>query len=797
MKKDKNASAAGAEKEKSKRTVRRVRRVLLWLLLVLVLTILVGIGIVAVAAGHLDLDEDMAVMEAMRGSRTTRIYYPENGEMRAALTAENYLPAEYDILFGDENMVWADSSEIPDDLKNAFVAIEDQRFYRHRGVDWRRTGKAVLNYLFRFEKQFGGSTITQQLVKNVHDERDISAMRKLKEMIRARRVEKEYTKDEILTYYLNIVPLGHKCTGVKSAARYYFGKDLGDLTPIECAALAAITNAPARYEPVDHAENNRARRALVLRAMYENEYLDWDTYEEATTADLMLDITDPVYTRTARGWYTDTVAEEVIRDLIAQRGLTRAAATTLVYRGGLEIYSLVDPTVEEVMEAYFADESNFTVDGETLQGGMVICDPYGGDLLGVVGGVGEKAGSRVFNRATGGFYQPGSALKPIALYAPALEENLITYATVFEDAPLPRPAGLWPHNSPNVYQGRIPLCEALARSKNTVAVKVLGMLGEREAFERLRRDFGFAGLIESENGKTDIGESPLALGQLTYGVSVEELTGAYTVLAAGGVRATPRSYVAVYDAKGELILRKEAEQVRIYSPETAFIMTKMLVGVVEEGTARSVTLKEIVETAGKTGTSGANRDKWFVGYTPQYVGGVRCGFDDASMTPAGTHCHLTAWDRVLSEIYRRKGYSDEDAAAFPMPDGVVVREFCRDSGGQPTDACRAELRGDRTRWGYFKVGYEPTHACENHIDAHFDLFTGEYGIGEGDSLTAVPFSVLYLPERALPEGVTTTDMPYEYGAIVRNAENPYGEESTGEGEDENTDEGTLPQENGG
>ncbi|MGN1207688.1 MAG: hypothetical protein ACI4SP_05255, partial [Eubacteriales bacterium] len=187
----------------------------------------------------------------------------------------------------------------------------------------------------------------------------------------------------------------------------------------------------------------------------------------------------------------------------------------------------------------------------------------------------------------------------------------------------------------------------------------------------------------------------------------------------------------------------------------------------------------------------------FVGYTPQYVGGVRCGFDDAHMTPAGTHCHLTAWDGVLTEIYRRKGDADEDTAAFPMPDGVVVREFCRDSGGQPTDACRAELRGDRTRWGYFKVGYEPTQACENHIDAHFDLFTGEYGIGEGDPLTAVPFSVLYLPERALPEGVTTTDMPYEYGEIMRSAEKPYGEETAGEGEKENTGEGALPQENDG
>lgn len=751
-----------------RRAKKIVLRVLLVVAILLLIAIATGVGVVAYVAITLDSDEDMAVMEAMRGSRTTRIWAPKRGG-DGEIDAENYSPVEYDILYGDENMVWADSSEIPDLLKNAFVAIEDQRFYRHRGVDWRRTGKAALNYVFRFEPQFGGSTITQQLIKNVHGEKDISAMRKIKEIIRARRLEKAYSKEEILTYYLNIVPLGHQCTGVKSAARYYFGKVPEDLTPIECAALAAITNAPAYYEPQGHPDNNQRRRDLVLDAMRQNGYLDEETYQTAYATELTLNVTDPVYTKRSRGWYTETVAADVIADLQRERGLTKSAATALVYRGGLDIYALVDPTVQSTMEKYFGDESHFTVEGQRVQGGMVICDPKTGDILGIVGGVGEKRGSLLFNRATDGYYQPGSALKPVALYGPALERNLITYSTVFEDLPGETESGVWPHNSPGVYQGRITVAEALARSKNTVAVQLYGLLGKTEIYRYLRDTVGFTGLVRGENGKTDLGAAPLALGQLTRGVTVRELTGAYTAFAGGGEQADTRSYVAVFDTRGDLLLRKDVQKKRVMSAETAYILSEMLSGVVDHGTAHRITLDELVATAGKTGTSGMDKDKWFVGYTPSYVAGIRIGYDEPLSLPGGTSLHLTAWDEILHELYRREDAPGEDTS-FSVPEGVRRAEYCLDSGLIPTDACHSELRGSRVATGLYKVGFMPTEECGVHTVAHYDILTEKYGLGEGNPDTALNFYVLYLPRRSVPEGITPQDAEYEYNRIVEQHE---------------------------
>ena len=718
----------------------------------------------------------MAVMEAMRGSRTTRIWMPRGGTDRTTLNLENYVPEEYDILFGDENMVWADGSEIPEQLKQAFIAIEDQRFYSHHGIDWRRTGKAALNYVFRFEPQFGGSTITQQLVKNVHGEKDVSVMRKIKEMVRARRLEKEYSKEEILTYYLNIVPLGHQCMGVKSAARYYFGKELSELNTVECAAIASITNAPARYEPIGHAENNRERRAKVLTAMYQRGYLDAASYEAAREEEPLLNVTDPVYTRTSRGWYTEAVAAEVIRDLMEECGYSQAAATALVYRGGLEIYSLVDPDVQNVLDAYFQDESHFTVGGTLLNGGMVICDPKSGDVLGLVGGVGEKKGARLFNRATDGYYQPGSVLKPIALFGPAIEKDLVTYSTVFEDFPETVNGELWPKNSPSVYQGQITLAEALAKSKNTVAVQLYHILGGKNIYRHLKNTVGFERLIDGEGGKSDVGPSPLALGQLTYGVTVKEITAAYGAFAAGGEQAKARTYTGVYDAKGNLLLRKDMSRNRIMSEESAYILTKMLEGVVEEGTARRIRLKEIVETAGKTGTSGGDIDKWFVGYTPSYVAGIRCGLDSREAVPRGTYVHLEAWDAVMEAIYRKKDAVGSPEELFRCPSGVLQSAYCRDSGLLPTDACRAELRGDRTALGYYKAWAVPSEECRNHVVAHYDIETDAYGLGEGNPETSLNFYALYLPDRKPPDGVVPQDAEYELGEIFRFSERAKEEE---------------------
>lgn len=760
------------------------------LCLVLVPLLLAG-AVIAVTAIGLDSKADLAVMEAARLSRTTRLYAPLPETPREELSLDTYLPQEVGILWGEENMVWAQWDEIPANLKNAFVAIEDQRFWRHRGVDMRRTLLATLNYIIPFRGTFGGSTITQQLIKNVHGEKEVSPTRKLKEIIRAVRLERVYSKEEILTYYLNIVPMGNGCMGVKSAARYYFGKDLDALDLVECAALAAITNAPARYDPTQYPEENATRRALVLDGMLQNGYIGREEYEKARGASLVLNVTDPIYTTRRNSWYAETVIDDVIEALSEKLGISRTAASTMLYRGGLEIYTLMDPRVQAVMEECLAtEEVSDALAG--ANGGMIVSHPETGDLLGIIGGMGEKEGNRLFHRATGGYYPPGSAIKPLSVYGPALESDLITYATAFDDLPRVTGQGLWPHNSPNVYAGRIGVYEAIAKSKNTVAVDVLELVGKERAYEVLQRQLHFSGVTRGGE-VSDLAAAPLALGQLSRGATLREMGAAFGTFANGGVYQKPRSYLAVYDSRGNLLLTNEREEERVWSEETAAIMTKMLEGVVEGGTARRITLKETVDTAGKTGTSGGDKDKWFVGYTPYCVGTIRLGYDDGEAMPAGSWLHLCLWDRVMQGVHGVfLGEGEGSPRSFVLPEGVVEASFCRDSGHLPTPACKTELRGDRREIGYFKRGTQPREECDNHMLAHFDLEDG-WGTGAAENESSIEFYVLTLPHREVPEGVHPADEEYTLEYLMGKEAISSRESDTEMQEEIRDGEGTLPE----
>ncbi len=725
---------------------------------VIVLATLLGTGaFVGYIVFTTDAQADMKLMQTMRGSRTTRLYISDGSVPQDSLTLENYMPVESDILFGDENMVWAESVEIPEELKAAFISIEDSGFYHHHGVEWGRTIYAALNQIFRFRPRFGGSTITQQLIKNVHGEKDISVTRKAREIVRARRVEKEYSKDEILTYYLNIVPLGNNCVGVKSASHYYFNKDLSDLTHEECAALAAITNAPAKYEPQKHPENNQMRRQLVLSAMKREGYLSEEAYRKASDAELVLDITNPIYTSHSHNWYTDTVVGDVVKALMAEYDMSEGAANAMIYRGGLEIYTFMDENIQNSMEAYFADEGKFKdEEGHVFQAGMTVLDPVSGNLLGVVGGVGEKSGSRLYNRATTGYYPPGSALKPPALYGPGIEWDVIHYATAFEDIPMGEAGNYWPHNSPNLYAGRINAHTALAKSKNTVAVQLLHMLGQSKVYNHLKNTLGMTGLVKGQNASDDA-VAPLALGQMSYGTTVRELTNIYASFASGGTLSKSRSYLAVFDANGKLLLKNDNAKKRVWSEETAFLLTKMMEEVVDSGTARRITLKELVDTVGKTGTSGADRDKWFVGYTPYYVAGIHCAHDDRTPLTATSRAHLTAWDNIMREIHELRFASLDTIRGFEMPEGIVQAEYCLDSGMMPTDACRIELRGDRTEVGYFKADMIPDKKCHMHVEGHYSFLEDAYGYGFANREDCIDFYVLSVPDRKQFEDATIQD----------------------------------------
>lgn len=719
-------------------------------------------GVVGWLAITVDTEADAALFEASQGSRTTRLYY--NAERSGSV----YLAREWESerLVGSENAIWCPIARMPKDLKNAFLAAEDHRFFSHNGIDWLRTVKAVANQLFHFDSRFGGSGITQQLVKNITGEREVSAVRKLREGWRALALERRFTKEEILELYLNIVPMGENSIGVAAGAEQYFGKSVEELTLSECASLAAVINAPVRYDPVRNPEENRARRNTVLQKMQEYGMITAEHCASAMGEELRLSETPRHHSTKVLSWYTETVIDDVLSDLTEKKGYSRAAALRLLFGGGLEIYTLADPAVQRAMEEGFSSVSV----QEGVQYAGVVADPATGDILGIVGGAGEKRGNRLLNYSAVPL-APGSALKPLSVYAPALDAGLITSATVFDDVPLEflgEEMRAWPKNSPGVYDGLCDLGTAIATSKNTVAVRTLRLLGKERSYATLTRDLGFSHLVRKAEGEggsrlTDLGEAPLALGQLTYGVTVRELTAAYTTLAGDGTFRRGRTYLAVYDKDGNMILSNEGEAHRAFSPQTASIMTKQLERVVNGGTANGVRLPGGIPVAGKTGTTTAGRDKWFVGYSPYYLCGIWCGSIRDTVSVAGKP-QLAVFNRVMGELHREIADSGHAIRAFSLAPGVFECRFCRDGGGLMTVDCLHDPRGDRGTVGWFTASTLPRHSCSCHVGV---LCGEEGGVLPGVSLGHVGdglrrTGLIRVTDRSFPVEVAIRDAQYVY-----------------------------------
>lgn len=786
--------ARQAVKKDVKRGVRRGLRIALLVLLSLfLLLILGGASVFAYVYCTTDYTVDEELFEMAKGSRTTRLYYnaaepaasgedgglvervsqlslsPSRKDPEGSNAAEDlkyYLPEGYiaaelenQELFDNGNGIWCPLEEMPGHLRDAFVAIEDRRFYSHAGVDWWRTAQAAVNYIFGYDSRFGGSTITQQLIKNISSDNEISVSRKLREICRAIHLEERHSKEEILELYLNIVPLSRGCVGVGAAAEVFYGKKPADLTLAEAAALAAVTNSPARYDPVACREGNATRRRIILAEMHAQGMIG-EAELRAALADEPAIAPGAEQKAAVYGWYTETVLSDVLRDLQQKRGLSREAAEKLLFRGGLEIYTLMEREVQTTLEEYFSDLSHLPLACRSgLQMGMTVIDPSTGALLGVVGGVGKKTDNRILNYATDALRAPGSAIKPLSVYAPAIEEGLITYSSVFDDVPLSFSGRTpWPQNSPAVYKGLTDLPTAVALSKNTVAVRAFRRLGAERSYYYLTRRLGFSTLVrgryQADGGKlTDLAEAPLALGQLSDGVSVRAMTAAYVPLANGGIYYPSRSYALVLDGRGRVLLENPAEGQRAFRDTTASLMTELLRGVVEEGTARSIRLDSRLDVAGKTGTSGEGRDKWFVGYTPYLVGGIWCGYPDGERSvPEGGPTHLTVWDAVMERLHRRPLADSREPESFTQAPGLVRVAYCRDSGMLPCEACRLDPRGGRVAVGLFVRGTEPREICRCHELVEYDVD------GQGVASDGCP------AERRTPVGLIRAegrDFPYQ------------------------------------
>ncbi len=657
-------------------------------------------------------------------------------------------------LYSAQNRIWVSYEDIPKDLIHAAIAIEDRRFLEHDGVDWLRTLSAVQNFVGG-DSSFGASTITQQLIKNLSSEDDVTVNRKVQEIFRALAVEKEYTKEEIMEWYLNTIYLGEGCYGVQSAAKVYFAKDVGELTTAECACLIAITNNPSMYDPYIAPNSNLKRTRIILAEMYDQGYIATeDAYEVAKTQELVLrnglydnetyvcsacgfegersdynkedsrfycpdcSTENPqVKSNTGYSYFVDTVYRDVVEDLCKTMGISELAAQQLLLTSGWKIYTTMDPNVQSLVDDVYENVENVpkTVSIQQLQSAIVVIDNETHDIVAMSGGVGEKEGSLTFNRAESRL-PTGSAIKPLAVYAPALDAGLITPATVYEDSSIYEDQD-WPQNSSRTYAGLTNVLEGVKQSLNTISVKVLKDLTLDASYAFLTQKMGITTLVENteSGGKeyTDIAYAPLGLGELTYGMTVREVTQAYATFPNNGVFCEARTYTSVIDPEGNIILDNTQESHTAISERANYYMNYMLQQVVSTGTGTPAYISNM-PSAGKTGTSNNNQTRWYAGYTPYYTAVVWCGYDEMEqivLSDSYTNPAIVMWRQVMRPLH-----ANLDWKSFRTPSEVGTYTLCADCGKLAEEFCKTEVRGDRTIKLPLYWQDAPKDKCDCHIE---------------------------------------------------------------------------------
>ena len=651
---------------------------------------------------------------------------------------ENGEDVELKRLHGEQNRLWVDYKDIPDEVKNAYISCEDKRYEDHAGVDWQRTFFAFANEIFGLrENRQGGSTITQQLVKNLTQDKEQDAARKIREIMRARKLEQIYDKDTILECYLNTIHLGNGVDGVEVASNYYFDKHVSDLNITQAACLAAITNNPSSNEPYNNPENNKNRRNWVIDEMYKNGYISKEECEAAKVAELelrenpstVLSTTETVEKEEYNSYFVDAVIEDVIAALVEEKGYTEEYAASQLYKGGYKIYTTVDLDMQEKLEAVYLDEDNFmkvyTATGDKPQSAMTIMD-YEGNVKALVGGRGEKKGNRVLNRATQSPRPTGSAIKPISAYAPAFEYNLITWGTTIEDSPITKlENGVtlsepWPKNYNNSYShSRTSMLRALQQSLNTVPVKLVQDLTIDTAYKFVTEKMGLKHFTPNENGQSDKTESSLALGGSVHGATTLEMAAAFSTFGSGGIYYEPKTFTKVLDQNDEVVIDNTNKQHRAISEGTATIMNKLLQTVATNGTGTSARFGNW-QIMCKTGTTSSNKDRWFVGGTPYYMAACWFGVDEnVEMSGMYMNPAIILWKAAMSSIHEDLEYKE-----FEVSDKVQFRKYCTTSGSCARSGC------PNIAYGYFKTTYTPF--CNYHSGYELGTATdyGYYGYGD-------------------------------------------------------------------
>lgn len=674
---------------------------------------------------------------------TVIYYYDDNGD-----------PVELDVLYGEENREWVEYDQIPQDLINAFVAIEDKRFWQHDGVDWYRTAGAVVNMFLSMRNTFGGSTITQQLVKNTTEYDDGTVKRKIVEIFSALELENNYEKEDIITWYLNEIYLGSNCYGVQAAAKKYFGKDVSELSLAECASLAGITNNPSQYGPYGVVETvryrctecgnytsftdeepcaycgcesfgeaelwdsvrwNKARQETILKEMAkvdispDGAYITQAELEAAIAEELVFarDRNDMENEQTeaetavstnVHSWYVETVITEVINDLMEKYGYNEKYATNMVYSGGLRIYVPYDPDVQAAVDQVYSDRSNLdytSKTGQKLSSAITVVDNSTGYVVAIAGDVGEKAINRGWNNAIAN-RQPGSSIKPLAVYGPALEFGLITPASISDDNPRSLNEKPWPVNAPLGWRGLTTIQSAVVRSVNTVAVNVLEMVTPQLSYEFMTGRLGITTLTEEKivNGQVmsdtmDLGS--LSMGGLTNGMSTFEMAAAYATFPRNGAFTEATTYLLVEDVNGRALINNKPKTEFVIKESTAYYMNSMLTDAVNTGTGYRARI-EGQTVAGKTGTTNDVYDLWFAGYTPYYTAAVWTGYPYNEYIGTGNPS-VTLWQKVMTLVHEDL----PENVGFYQPDDLVEVTVCLDCGKIATSACAMDIRGNRTQ----------------------------------------------------------------------------------------------------
>lgn len=655
---------------------------------------------------------------------------------------------EFQSVHGTENRILVDFDQIPDYLWQAAVAIEDERFFSHQGVDWKRTARAVLE-VAGGDSSMGGSTITQQVLKNMTKDKQPYINRKIREIFRALEFEKNYEKEDILELYLNTIYLGKGCYGVQTAAQFYFGKDVSELSLAECASLIAITNNPSMYGPMYNItitredgttttprEANKRRQKDILDKMAS--VIDprtgktFITEAEAAAAKAeILQFSDgstsaeEIVEKTAgaveiNSWFVDQVIRDVSADLAEKYGIGIEEARLRMYNSGFHIYTTLDPRIQNIAESVYEDRSNLDVtsrDGQPIRSGITIIEPTTGNVVATVGDIGEKTGNLIMSYAMDR-RQVGSSIKPLTAYAPALDAGMITPGSAFDNYPVQLlNNNPWPKNTPAGYSGFTSVRYGLQESINTIAVRTLQTVGIEAAFAFATDNLGLN--LEPE----DAALASLGMGGLTRGLNTMEMAAAYVPFMNRGIYNSPRTYVRVTrmnaDGVEEVVLDNESESHVAMKENTAYLMTNMLQNVVENGNGRPARISGMT-VAGKTGTTSDNYDRYFVGYTPYYVAAVWTGYKyNAKINYQGNPA-VTMWKKVMEQVH--EGLPNKE---FEKPaTGLETITVCRDSGLKLTAACGADPRGNRAASYLAAAGSGPSEACNLHtvvrycVDGH-------------------------------------------------------------------------------